>query len=175
MAGPAGVKQLNEEILHRLSSQLGEIKKLVTANRQSLETIKTRTDRVVATTDAIKRLTGMDEFLQRATLCGLALHFRALLNDALRHVLETRIPFIFGAIADLHTFTDHTPVRPPARLAPRAHPPRRTAALWDGWGRRLTCSPCTRASSPTSIRCSSRPCGRTAVRGGVVGLYGVPR
>ncbi len=53
----------------------------------------------------------MDEFLQRGTLVGLVFSFRGLLNDALRHTLETRVPFIFGAIADLHTFTPHTEVQ----------------------------------------------------------------
>jgi hypothetical protein len=54
--GPAGIKQLNEAIMQRVSVQMGDIKKLVIANRQSLEIIKTKSDRVVATTDAMKRI-----------------------------------------------------------------------------------------------------------------------
>ncbi len=54
--GPFGVKQLNDELMQRVSGQLSELKRLVRENREPLEVIKTKTDRVVTCTEAIKRL-----------------------------------------------------------------------------------------------------------------------
>ena len=41
---------------------------------------------------------------------GMVLSFRNLLHEALQYCLQTRVPFIFGAIKDLHTFAPHSQV-----------------------------------------------------------------
>eukprot|EP00054_Salpingoeca_dolichothecata_P025344 m.177028 g.177028 ORF g.177028 m.177028 type:complete len:1122 (-) comp25321_c1_seq2:184-3549(-) len=100
--GPYGVKQLNDGLLFRLSKHVGEIKKIVQANRENLDVLKNKTEMPTTSSDALRRLKEVDECSFHLIQVGVSLSFRSLLMEALRAVLQARIPFIFNAISDLH-------------------------------------------------------------------------
>lgn len=50
----------------------------------------------------------MESVLQRLTIIGEILSFRALLHSALHDILERRLPFLLSAVKDLHdTSNEH--------------------------------------------------------------------
>jgi hypothetical protein len=134
MLGPSGIKQLLAEINGCIGGQMGEIKKLIIANRVSLDMIRKQTGNTSVVADALRRLTsksssfvplssllhgaiinltcsyptGLDEVLARICHVGMLLSFRNLVYEALRDMLSTRAQFIFKAIDALHRHTTHT-------------------------------------------------------------------
>ncbi|XP_077986054.1 nck-associated protein 1-like [Glandiceps talaboti] len=106
LLGPYGMKFLNESLMWHISSQVSELKKLVTLNKDVLSALRTNFDKPGEMTDLFKRLRHVENVLQRMTIIGVILAFRSLAQEALSDVLSRRIPFLQGAIVD---FCEHIP------------------------------------------------------------------
>ncbi|XP_062504745.1 nck-associated protein 1-like [Corticium candelabrum] len=106
LLGPYGVGHLSYRMLQQISSQMQEIKRIVLANKEALHTLRSSIDKPDVSADLIKRLKQPEDVISRLTTIGCILAFRKLLMEALRSVLERRIPFLFGTIKD---FKDHCP------------------------------------------------------------------
>ncbi|XP_070532704.1 nck-associated protein 1-like [Ptychodera flava] len=106
LLGPYGMKFLNESLMWHISSQVSELKKLVTLNKDVLSALRTHFDKPVEMSDLFRRLRNVDNVIQRMTIVGVILAFRSLAQDALSDVLSRRIPFLHSSIVD---FREHVP------------------------------------------------------------------
>jgi hypothetical protein len=137
LLGPRGVQQLVAELDRPLAVHVGEMKKLLIANRGPLDRIRRFTTADALAAEARGSIAGergwiffisffffssspaqgshychthalgMEEFLARAVHAGKLLALRGLIYEALREMLSTRAPFIYGVIHALHTYTTH--------------------------------------------------------------------
>ncbi|KAG8240034.1 hypothetical protein J437_LFUL018066 [Ladona fulva] len=100
LIGPYGMKLLNETLMWHIASQVQELKKLVAGNKDVLVALRTNFDKPEIMKEQFKKLTSVDNVLQRMTIVGVILCFRHLAQDALVDVLEERIPFLLSSILD---------------------------------------------------------------------------
>ncbi|XP_046985633.1 membrane-associated protein Hem-like isoform X3 [Schistocerca americana] len=106
LIGPYGMKLLNETLMWHIASQVQELKKLVTGNKDVLVSLRTNFDKPDIMKEQFKKLQHVDNVLQRMTIVGVILSFRQLAQSALVDVLEERIPFLLSSILD---FYNHLP------------------------------------------------------------------
>ncbi|ELU15795.1 hypothetical protein CAPTEDRAFT_228503 [Capitella teleta] len=106
LIGPYGMKYLSERLMWHISSQVEELKKLVVANKEVLTMLRSNFDKPEQMKELQKRLQNVDNVLQRMTIVGVLLSFRALAQEALGDVLEERIPFLLSSVRD---FQQHVP------------------------------------------------------------------
>ena len=114
-----------------IGSQVQELKKIVFQNKEVLVALRTNFDKPEAMKELAKRLSNVDSVLQvrifthplifvclsnypkyrkliflclmqRMTIVGVILSFRALLYDAVNAQLDERIPFLYSTIKDIH-------------------------------------------------------------------------
>lgn len=85
-----------------IGSQVQELKKLVLQNKEVLVMLRTNFDKPETMKELSKRLSSVDNVLQRMTIIGVILSFRSLLYEALNDQLEERIPFLYSTIQDVH-------------------------------------------------------------------------
>lgn len=102
LIGPYGIRLLNETLMWHVGSQVGELKKLVFANKDTLEALRTNFDKPDVMKDLAKRLHDVDSVLQRMTIIGVILSFKNLIDVSLNAKLEERIPFLYSTISDVH-------------------------------------------------------------------------
>ncbi|XP_019617309.1 PREDICTED: nck-associated protein 1-like isoform X2 [Branchiostoma belcheri] len=109
LLGPYGMKFLNESLMWHISSQVAELKKLVTQNKDVLTTLRTHFDKPALMAEHFNRLRDVDNVLKRVTIVGVILSFKTLAQDALNDVLKKRIPFLMSSIIDFQKHFPETP------------------------------------------------------------------
>nr|MBE5725870.1 HEM-protein [Cucujiformia]NVI74190.1 HEM-protein [Cucujiformia] len=100
LIGPYGMKQVNETLMWHIASQVVELKKLAESNKEVLMALRTNFDKPEVMKEQFKKLTHVENVLQRMTIVGVILSFRNLSQSCLTDVLEQRIPFLLSSILD---------------------------------------------------------------------------
>lgn len=113
LIGPYGMKQLSETLMWHIASQVVELKKLADSNKDVLLLLRTNFDKPEVMKEQFKKLTNVDNVLQRMTIVGVILSFRQLSQSCLTDVLEQRIPFLLSSILD---FRHHLPSGDPMKV-----------------------------------------------------------
>nr|NVI74184.1 HEM-protein [Cucujiformia] len=113
LIGPYGMKQVNETLMWHIASQVVELKKLAEANKEVLLALRTNFDKPEVMKEQFKKLTNVENVLQRMTIVGVILSFRNLAQSCLTDVLEQRIPFLLSSILD---FRHHLPTGDPMKI-----------------------------------------------------------
>uniref|UniRef100_A0A8C7H424 NCK associated protein 1 like n=1 Tax=Oncorhynchus kisutch TaxID=8019 RepID=A0A8C7H424_ONCKI len=88
LIGPYGLKFLSENLMWHITSQVGELKKLVIENMDVLVQMRANFDKPEAMANLQKRLPG-ENVLKRMTIIGVILSFRAMAQDTLEDVTLT--------------------------------------------------------------------------------------
>jgi len=102
LIGPYGIRLLNETLMWHIGSQVTELKKLVFANKDVLEALRTNFDKPGTMKELAKKLHDVDSVLQRMTIVGVILSFKQLIDESLNTQLDERIPFLYSTIHDVH-------------------------------------------------------------------------
>ncbi|KAK4882050.1 hypothetical protein RN001_005369 [Aquatica leii] len=113
LIGPYGMKLLNETLMWHIASQVQELKKLAETNKEILLSLRTNFDKPEIMKEQFKKLSNVDNVLQRMTIIGVILSFRNLAQSCLTDVLEERIPFLLSSILD---FRHHLPSGDPLKV-----------------------------------------------------------
>ncbi|XP_018322242.1 membrane-associated protein Hem [Agrilus planipennis] len=113
LIGPYGMKLLNETLMWHIASQVQELKKLTEANKEVLVSLRTNFDKPDIMKEQFKKLSNVENVLQRMTIIGVILSFRNLAQSCLTDVLEERIPFLLSSILD---FRHHLPSGDPMKV-----------------------------------------------------------
>jgi len=113
LIGPYGMKQLSETLMWHIASQVVELKKLADSNKDVLLLLRTNFDKPEVMKEQFKKLSNVDNVLQRMTIVGVILSFRQLSQSCLTDVLEQRIPFLLSSILD---FRHHLPSGDPMKV-----------------------------------------------------------
>ncbi|XP_076252392.1 nck associated protein 1 Hem [Rhynchophorus ferrugineus] len=113
LIGPYGMKQLSETLMWHIALQVVELKKLAEINKDVLLLLRTNFDKPEVMKEQFKRLSCVDNVLQRMTIVGVILSFRQLAQSCLTDVLEQRIPFLLSSILD---FRHHLPSGDPMKV-----------------------------------------------------------
>nr|NVI74270.1 HEM-protein [Cucujiformia] len=113
LIGPYGMKQMNETLMWHIASQVVELKKLAETNKEVLLALRTNFDKPEVMKEQFKKLTHVENVLQRMTIVGVILSFRNLAQSCLTDVLEQRIPFLLSSILD---FRHHLPTGDPMKV-----------------------------------------------------------
>ncbi|CAH1175635.1 unnamed protein product [Phaedon cochleariae] len=113
LIGPYGMKQLSETLMWHIASQVVELKKLAEMNKDVLLSLRTNFDKPEIMKEQFKKLSNVDNVLQRMTIVGVILSFRHLSQSCLTDVLEQRIPFLVSSILD---FRHHLPSGDPLKI-----------------------------------------------------------
>nr|NVI74173.1 HEM-protein [Cucujiformia] len=113
LIGPYGMKQVNETLMWHIASQVLELKKLAEANKEVLLALRTNFDKPEVMKEQFKKLTHVENVLQRMTIVGVILSFRNLAQSSLTDVLDQRIPFLLSSILD---FRHHLPTGDPMKV-----------------------------------------------------------
>nr|MBE5725884.1 HEM-protein [Cucujiformia] len=113
LIGPYGMKQMNETLMWHIASQVVELKKLAETNKDVLVALRTNFDKPEVMKEQFKKLTHVENVLQRMTIVGVILSFRNLAQSCLTDVLEQRIPFLLSSILD---FRHHLPTGDPMKV-----------------------------------------------------------
>nr|NVI74235.1 HEM-protein [Cucujiformia] len=113
LIGPYGMKQVNETLMWHIASQVVELKKLAESNKEVLLALRTNFDKPEVMKEQFKKLTHVENVLQRMTIVGVILSFRSLAQSCLTDVLEQRIPFLLSSILD---FRHHLPTGDPMKV-----------------------------------------------------------
>nr|MBE5725875.1 HEM-protein [Cucujiformia] len=113
LIGPYGMKQVNETLMWHIASQVVELKKLAESNKEVLLALRTNFDKPEVMKEQFKKLTHVENVLQRMTIVGVILSFRNLAQSCLTDVLEQRIPFLLSSILD---FRHHLPTGDPMKV-----------------------------------------------------------
>ncbi|KAK6747576.1 hypothetical protein RB195_000646 [Necator americanus] len=116
--GPYGVKYLAERLTWHVASQIGELNKIVLANREVLHTARTNFDCNERMKEVMQVLSHepkekkgattspADAILQRTSIIGQIFSFRDALHVALEQVLLHRLPFLTSSFANLFNSMD---------------------------------------------------------------------
>uniref|UniRef100_A0A673WN97 NCK associated protein 1 like n=1 Tax=Salmo trutta TaxID=8032 RepID=A0A673WN97_SALTR len=83
LIGPYGLKFLSENLMWHITSQVGELKKLVIENMDVLVQMRANFDKPEAMANLQKRLPAGENVLKRMTIVGVILSFRAMAQDTL--------------------------------------------------------------------------------------------
>lgn len=102
LLGPYGMKYLGDRMLQQVASQMAEVKKMVKNNKDVLASLRGNFDKHEQCMELVRRLKNVDDLLIRMTIVGVILAFRELTQEALRDVLEKRVPFLVCYVKDFH-------------------------------------------------------------------------
>uniref|UniRef100_A0A8C8RPF9 NCK associated protein 1 like n=1 Tax=Pelusios castaneus TaxID=367368 RepID=A0A8C8RPF9_9SAUR len=104
LLGPYGLKFLSDNLMWHVSSQVVELKKLVTENMDVLVQIRSNFYKPEQMVSLLPRLTSAENMLKRMTIIGEILSFRSMAQKGLREVFSDRCPFLMGPIESLKEF-----------------------------------------------------------------------
>ncbi|XP_066527293.1 nck-associated protein 1-like [Hoplias malabaricus] len=104
LLGPYGLKFLGENLMWHITSQVVELKKLVSENMDVLVQLKSNFEKPEMMSVLQKRLTGCENVLKRMTIIGVILTFRKMAQEALYEVMRKHCPFLTGPIETLSDF-----------------------------------------------------------------------
>uniref|UniRef100_A0A8C8I583 Nck-associated protein 1-like n=1 Tax=Oncorhynchus tshawytscha TaxID=74940 RepID=A0A8C8I583_ONCTS len=100
LIGPYGLKFLSENLMWHITSQVGELKKLVIENMDVLVQMRANFDKPEVMANLQKRLPG-ENVLKRMTIIGVILSFRAMAQDTLEDIMQKHCPYLMGPIENL--------------------------------------------------------------------------
>lgn len=106
LLGAYGMKHLGQKMMQQIASQVGEIKKLIIANKDVLMSLRTSFDKPDQCMELLRRLKNIEDVVMRVIIVGVILTFRSLTQEALEMVLKKRVPFLMNSIVD---FKEHFP------------------------------------------------------------------
>ncbi|XP_070597100.1 nck-associated protein 1-like isoform X1 [Erythrolamprus reginae] len=106
LLGPYGMKFLSDNLMWHVTSQMVELKKLVTENMDILVQIRSNYCHPEQMATLMPRLTGIDNVLKRMTIIGEILWFRSMAQEGLQEVFNNRCPFLMGPIQYLKEFVN---------------------------------------------------------------------
>ncbi|KAM9814098.1 nck-associated protein 1-like [Neosynchiropus ocellatus] len=98
LLGPYGLKFMFENLMWHITSQVGELKKLVIENMDVLVQIRSNFDKPEEMVNLKKRLTGVESLLKRMAIIGVILSFRSMAQDCLKENLDKYCPYLMGPI-----------------------------------------------------------------------------
>ncbi|NXD17257.1 NCKPL protein, partial [Nothocercus nigrocapillus] len=98
LIGPYGMKFLSDNLMWHVGSQVGELKKLVKENMDTLVQLRAGATKPEQVAALVPRLSSADNVLKRMTIVGEILSFRALAQQGLRQVFSHHCPFLMGPI-----------------------------------------------------------------------------
>ncbi|XP_025898572.1 nck-associated protein 1-like [Nothoprocta perdicaria] len=98
LIGPYGMKFLSDNLMWHVGSQVGELKKLVRENMDTLVQLRAGATKPEQMAALVPRLSSADNVLKRMTIVGEILSFRALAQQGLREVFSQHCPFLAGPI-----------------------------------------------------------------------------
>ncbi|XP_048343540.1 nck-associated protein 1-like [Sphaerodactylus townsendi] len=104
LLGPYGMKFLSDNLMWHITSQMVELKRLVTENMDVLVQIRSNFYQVEQMAALLPRLTATENVLKRMTIIGEILWFRSLAQEGLQEVFTNRCPFLMGPIEHLKEF-----------------------------------------------------------------------
>ncbi|CAM4604698.1 unnamed protein product [Lepidochelys olivacea] len=104
LLGPYGMKFLSDNLMWHVTSQVVELKKLVTENMDVLVQIRSNFYKPEQMLSLLPRLTSADNVLKRMTIIGEILSFRSMAQTGLCEVFSNRCPFLMGPIECLKDF-----------------------------------------------------------------------
>ncbi|XP_030633135.1 nck-associated protein 1-like [Chanos chanos] len=104
LIGPYGLKFLSENLMWHITSQVGELKKLVIENMDILVQMRANFDKPEVMAGLQRRLTASENVLKRMTIIGVILSFRKMAQDALGDIMHRHCPFLMGPIECLRDF-----------------------------------------------------------------------
>uniref|UniRef100_A0AAR2LNP5 NCK associated protein 1 like n=1 Tax=Pygocentrus nattereri TaxID=42514 RepID=A0AAR2LNP5_PYGNA len=91
LIGPYGLKFLGENLMWHITSQVGELKKLVFENMDVLVQMKANFDKPEMMSSLQKRLTGCESVLKRMTIIGVILSFRTMTLEQISLTIDVLI------------------------------------------------------------------------------------
>ncbi|XP_058023361.1 nck-associated protein 1-like isoform X2 [Ahaetulla prasina] len=106
LLGPYGLKFLSDNLMWHVTSQMVELKKLVTENMDILVQIRSNYCHPEQMATLMPRLTGIDNILKRMTIIGEILWFRSMAQEGLQKVFSSHCPFMMGPIQYLQEFVN---------------------------------------------------------------------
>ncbi|KAH0628990.1 hypothetical protein JD844_010694 [Phrynosoma platyrhinos] len=106
LLGPYGIKFLSDNLMWHITSQMVELKKLVTENMDTLVQIRSNFYQPEQMAALLPRLTSVDNVLKRMTIIGEILWFRSMAQEGLREVFSSHCPFLMGPIECLKEFVN---------------------------------------------------------------------
>ncbi|XP_013912433.1 PREDICTED: nck-associated protein 1-like [Thamnophis sirtalis] len=106
LLGPYGMKFLSDNLMWHVTSQMVELKKLVTENMDILVQIRSNYCHPEQMATLMPRLSGIDNVLKRMTIIGEILWFRSMAQEGLQGVFTNRCPFLMGPIQYLKEFVN---------------------------------------------------------------------
>ncbi|XP_053225986.1 nck-associated protein 1-like isoform X4 [Podarcis raffonei] len=106
LLGPYGMKFLSDNLMWHITSQMVELKKLVTENMDVLVQIRSNFYQPEQMATLLPRLTAAENVLKRMTIIGEILWFRSLAQEGLQEVFTNHCPFLMGPIECLKEFVD---------------------------------------------------------------------
>ncbi|XP_056418753.1 nck-associated protein 1-like [Hyla sarda] len=98
MIGPYGMKFLSENLMWHVTSQIGELKKLVVENMDVLVQIRSNFSNAELMPTLLSKLSSPESLLKRMTIVGVILSFRSLALEGLREVFTNHCPYMMGPI-----------------------------------------------------------------------------
>ncbi|KAG8129668.1 hypothetical protein E2320_016351 [Naja naja] len=106
LLGPYGMKFLSDNLMWHVTSQMVELKKLVTENMDILVQIRSNYCHPEQMATLMPRLSGIDNVLKRMTIIGEILWFRSMAQEGLQEVFSNHCPFLMGPIQYLKEFVN---------------------------------------------------------------------
>uniref|UniRef100_A0A8C5SMP6 Uncharacterized protein n=1 Tax=Laticauda laticaudata TaxID=8630 RepID=A0A8C5SMP6_LATLA len=106
LLGPYGMKFLSDNLMWHVTSQMVELKKLVTENMDILVQIRSNYCHPEKMATLMPRLSGIDNVLKRMTIIGEILWFRSMAQEGLQEVFSNHCPFLMGPIQYLKEFVN---------------------------------------------------------------------
>lgn len=98
LIGPYGLNFLGENLMWHITSQITELKKMVTENMDVLVQMKNCFDNPEEMASLKKKLTGGENLLKRMTIIGVILSFHSMTKDCLKDILLKHCPYMMGPI-----------------------------------------------------------------------------
>ncbi|XP_062975325.1 nck-associated protein 1-like [Elgaria multicarinata webbii] len=106
LLGPYGMKFLSDNLMWHITSQMVELKKLVTENMDVLVQIRSNYSQPEQMAALLPRLTATENVLKRMTIIGEILWFRSMAQEGLLEVFTNHCPFLMGPIDCLKEFVN---------------------------------------------------------------------
>ncbi|XP_062827137.1 nck-associated protein 1-like isoform X1 [Anolis carolinensis] len=106
LLGPYGMKFLSDNLMWHVTSQMVELKKLVTENMDALVQIRSNFYQPEQMAALLPRLTSVENVLKRMTIIGEILCFRSMAQEGLREVFTNHCPFLMEPIECLKEFVN---------------------------------------------------------------------
>ncbi|EGT43047.1 hypothetical protein CAEBREN_28853, partial [Caenorhabditis brenneri] len=117
--GPYGIKFMSERLIWHVASQINEMSKIVEIYKEPLQVARANFDNVEKMKDVLNILSAepkdkkavnttcaADAILQRTIIIGQICAFRDALHDALRYVVESKLPFLQSSFDMLYQNLD---------------------------------------------------------------------